>query len=355
MQLPPPVHGAAVMNSYVQKSALINATFDLDVLGLHYVKKITDFRDAYLKKTYLFIKYWFILLYKLTFNRPDMVYFTITPYGVSFYRDLLMVALIKIFRVKLVYHLHGKGIKDCYPRHKKCYNYAYHNVEVICLGNKLTEDIYFFKGTPYIVNNGIPIINDIAQKQKRNDDTVNILFLSNFIKSKGVLDLLESAKLLMGGGFMFKIQLIGQYRGNLTKEFFDDYINKNNLTNYVELIGPVYGDAKKQYFIDSDIFVFPTYYRNEAMPLVLLEAMQFGLPCISTFEGSIPEIIENNITGLLFKQRDVESFASKLELLIKDKELRVEMGKRGKERFDKFFTLEKFEQNLCNTFTEILK
>jgi glycosyltransferase involved in cell wall biosynthesis len=356
MQLPPLVHGASVMNSYVQKSALLNATFNVDVLGFHYVKKIADFRSAYLKKLCLLIKYWFLLLYKLSFNRPDLVYFTITPYGASFYRDLLMVALIKIFRIKKVaYHLHGKGIKDCYHHQKRWYDYAYHNVDVICLGNKLKDDIHFFKGTPYIVNNGIPVIKGVVSKQKKSDEVVNILFLSNFDKTKGVMDLLECAKLLKEKKINFKIRLIGAFYEQFTKDFFSNYLKNNNLLNKIDVIGPVYGDAKKQYFIDSDIFVFPTYYKNEAMPLVLIEAMQFGLPCISTFEGCIPEIVEDNITGLLFKQRDVEDFANKLELLIKNKELREQMGKRGKERFDQFFTLEKFEQNICNTFIDILK
>jgi glycosyltransferase involved in cell wall biosynthesis len=353
MQLPPPVHGVAVMNSYVQKSALLNATFELDVLELHYVRKLADFRNAYLKKLCLLIMYWFILLYKLSFNRPDLVYFTITPYGASFYRDLLMVALIKIFRIKkVVYHLHGKGIKDCYPRQKRWYDYAYHHVDVICLGDKLKDDIHFFKGMPYIVNNGIPI-NSIVSKQKKNDEMVNILFLSNFDKTKGVMELLECAKLLKEKKINFKIRLIGAFYEQFTKDFFSDYLKNNDLLNQIDVIGPVYGDAKYQYFADADIFIHPT--RNDALPIVLLEAMQFGLPCISTFEGCIPEIVEDNITGLLFRQQDVEDFASKLELLIKNKELREQMGKKGKERFDQFFTLEKFEQNLCNTFIGILK
>jgi glycosyltransferase involved in cell wall biosynthesis len=357
MQLPPPIHGVNVMNSYVQKSGLLKAVFKLDVLELHYIKKMADFRSAHLKKMCLFIKYYVVLLYKLSFNRPDMVYFTITSLGVSFYRDLLMVILIKMFKVKLVYHLHGKGIKECYPNHKRLYNYVYHNVDVICLGNKLKEDIPFFKGTPYVVNNGIAVINDVFPKEKPSDKDgmARILFLSNFEKTKGVLDLLESAKLLKNKGLIFKVQCIGQFHGQFTKDFFNDFLEKNDLSKRIKIVGPIYGDAKNLYFTQSDMFVFPTYYKNEALPLVLLEAMQFGLPCISTYEGSIPDVIEDNITGLLCKQRDIEDLASKIELLIRNKELREQMGKRGKERFEKLFTLERFEQNLCDTFTKILE
>jgi glycosyltransferase involved in cell wall biosynthesis len=223
------------------------------------------------------------------------------------------------------------------------------------LGNKLKEDIPFFKRTPYIVNNGITVINAVSSREKPSykDGIVRILFLSNFDKTKGVIELLEGAKLLKNSGLNFKMQFIGQFYGQFTKNFFDDFLKTHDLSEKIEVIGPVYGNAKNPYFINNDIFVFPT--KNDALPLVLLEAMQFGLPCISTFEGSIPDVIEDNVTGLLCKQRDVEDLANKIELLIRNKALREQMGKRGKERFDKLFTLERFEQNLCETFTKILK
>jgi glycosyltransferase involved in cell wall biosynthesis len=355
MQLPPPIHGACIMNSYVQKSSLLNKTFNMDILSLNYVKSTTELRIFSFKKIFKFIRYYFSLFYKLIVNRPDLVYFTITPHGAAFYRDILMVVLVKIFGIKLVYHLHGKGIKRYYPNHKRIYNYVYNDVDVICLGNRLTDDIPFFKKVPYIVNNGIPVVNSIIYKQKKikNKMVVRILYLSNFVESKGVIDLLESAKLLKNKGIPFKMQLIGQYRGNLTQDFFYNYIYNNSLLEQIEVVGPVYGNDKNPYFAHSDIFVHPTY--NDAFPTVILEAMQFALPCISTFEGSIPEIIENNITGLLFEQRNIEDLSNKLELLIQNQDLREQMGQKGKERFYQFFTLEKFEKNLCNVFNKISK
>lgn len=45
--------------------------------------------------------------------------------------------------------------------------------------------------------------------------------------------------------------------------------------------------------------MFPTYYHNECFPLVLLEAMQHGLPCISTNEGAISDIVDDGVTGYI--------------------------------------------------------
>ncbi|MDR0606119.1 MAG: glycosyltransferase [Bacteroidales bacterium] len=352
IQLPPPVHGVCIMNMYVQNSRLLNENFCMDTLALHYVKSGDDLGVISIRKLWLIIKYNVILLLKLLKNNYDLVYFTIVPCGISFYRDLLMVALIKIFPVKLVYHLHGKGIKDHYKKQKRIYDFAYKNVDVIVLANALKGDVFFLKNEPYTVNNGIEVRQKSFEIKQEERDITGLLYLSNFVKTKGVLDLLEATIILKNKGLKFHLQLIGQYRGELTESFFKEYINKNDLQNYVEIVGPVFGDEKDCYFANNDIFIFPTY--NEAFSLVLLEAMQFGLPCISTYTGGIPEIIENNITGFLVEQRDIEDIANKLEILINDKELRIQMGEAGRKRFYERFTLELFEKNLANTFHKII-
>lgn len=84
--------------------------------------------------------------------------------------------------------------------------------------------------------------------------------------------------------------------------------------------GKRFGDAKEIFWKHADIFVFPTYYPNECFPLVLLEAMQHKVACISTNEGGIPDILENNNCGLIAKKKDSASLADCLEKLLDSKE-----------------------------------
>ena len=81
---------------------------------------------------------------------------------------------------------------------------------------------------------------------------------------------------------------------------------------------------------------------------MLLEAEQFCLPIISTFEGGIPDIIEEGKTGFLIPQKNVCALVEKLEKLIRNPELAREMGNAGKTKFEKEFTLEKFEKRMCD-------
>ena len=76
--------------------------------------------------------------------------------------------------------------------------------------------------------------------------------------------------------------------------------------------------------------------------------MSYGLPCISTNEGAISEIIDDGKTGFIVDKDNPQMLAEKLEVLIKDAALRQEMGNAGKKKFEEGYTLEIFEHNIFN-------
>lgn len=114
--------------------------------------------------------------------------------------------------------------------------------------------------------------------------------------------------------------------------------------------GKKYNEDKKAFFENADIFIFPTL--NEAFGLVLLEAMQHHLPCVSTTEGGIPGIIDDGKTGFLVPKHDAENLADKIEFLLTDSALRQRMGEAGREKFEKEFTLEVFEKRMAEILRE---
>lgn len=92
--------------------------------------------------------------------------------------------------------------------------------------------------------------------------------------------------------------------------------------------------------------LFPTFYHNECFSLVLLEAMEHGLLCISTTEGEYQELFDDGKTGFLVPKHDVAVLADKIQLLLNAPVLRSNMGKAGSEKFEKEFTLEVFEKRM---------
>lgn len=96
------------------------------------------------------------------------------------------------------------------------------------------------------------------------------------------------------------------------------------------------------------MFVFPTFYSNECFPLVLLEAMEKSVSCISTEEGGIRDIIANGETGYVTPKQDAASIAEAIEKLIINTDLKSQMGNAGRKRFEELFTEERFEITMMN-------
>lgn len=105
---------------------------------------------------------------------------------------------------------------------------------------------------------------------------------------------------------------------------------------------------------DADIFAFPTFYSNECFPVVLLEAMQQCLPCVSTGEGGIPDIVENGVTGFIIPRKDADALAEKLSLLIDDAAMRRQMGVNGRKKYEREFTYSKFEHHLAGILNDFI-
>ena len=141
---------------------------------------------------------------------------------------------------------------------------------------------------------------------------------------------------------------------DITEEIFNKRIAENELKGKVFAHGAKYGEKKSIFWKNADVFVFPTYYHNECFPLVLLEAMQHGKACIASNEGGIPAIIEEGKTGYMVKKKDAKLLADKIEFLLKNPSLCQQMGKNGKKKFLKEFTIERFENNMKNILGKLI-
>lgn len=121
----------------------------------------------------------------------------------------------------------------------------------------------------------------------------------------------------------------------------------------ISYLGKVYGDEKSKAIAGCDIFVFPTFYENECFPLVLLDAMQQGKPIVTSDEGGIPDIINDNINGFITSIDTPNSVAAAIENLLNNSELGIKMGKRGYYIFSDKFSIETFEKTILNIFESV--
>lgn len=351
---PPPIHGSSIVGKAIMDSNLINENFDCRYINLLVSHTLEETGKASLLKIIRFLGVYWNLLLAILKKKPDACYLAITATGAAFLKDVLLVTLLKGLGVKMVYHMHNKGVSELQVNkvYYRLYRYVFKNSYVILLSKLLYYDIQKFvpESRVYICPNGIASLNSYNKSSpSKPGEQVTILFLSNLFESKGVFVLLEACSILQKKGLFFQCIFIGG-EGNVTSSQFNEKVNQMGLSHHVKYVGNKFGEDKKQALMDADIFAFPTFYNYECSPLVLMEAMSFCLPVVSTSEGGIPDLVDDRGTGFLVLQKNVEVLAAKLELLIKEPGLRRQMGEAGRRKYEQEFTLDKFEHRL----TEIL-
>ena len=356
LHLPPPIHGAAMMGKYIQESELINSSFDCFCINLATAGSLSDIGHISLKKL---LKYFFLLKHishVVREIRPELVYITPNAGGKAFFKDFIVVQMLKSMGCKIIAHYHNKGVSAY--QSKWIYNFLYKrffsNLKVILLAENLYKDIakYVKREDVYICPNGIPSSCKEEMEARRNNVIPHLLFLSNLLISKGVIVLLDALKILKEKEYTFVCQFIGGETAEINAVQFFEEVNKRELSDLVTYVGRKVREEKEAFFRQADIFVFPTYY--ETFGLVNLEAMEYKLPVISTNEGGIPDIVKDGENGLICEKQNPYSLADCIAKLLDDEELRVKMGNAGYDKFCREFTLQQFEHRMLDILSQNL-
>ena len=366
LHLPPPIHGAAMMGKYIHESKLINESFDCLYINLTTARNLEDIGHFRVGKIIEFLKLLHRIRKKIRQLRPNLVYVTPNAKGGAFYKDFVVIEMIKTMGCKVIVHYHNKGVatRQSHWLDDKLYRKFFNGIKVILLAEALYPDVqkYVRREDVYICPNGIPDTTRGKEPiAERHNKIPHLLFLSNLLVSKGVIVLLDALKILKERGYSFVCDFVGGETAEIDAARFNEEVEKRGLNKlaiydgkkygedkdvFVFYWGKKYGQDKDAFLRNADIFVFPTYYPNECFPLVLLEAMQQGLPCISTPEGAISSIIEDGKTGLLVKRQDANDLSKKIAWMIEHITERKIMGRNGLERYRGLFTIEKFESGM---------
>jgi glycosyltransferase involved in cell wall biosynthesis len=361
VQFPPPVHGSSLIGERIAGSEIVNETFECSFMDISTSRSMKNIGKLRPSNIFIFIKIYIVLFIKLAVGKYDHVLFAVTASGLAFYRDIFIISILKLFNLRYTLLMNNKGVltNSDSSFKRKLYHYLFKDSSVIQNSKYLYNDIsnYIELKNVHVLFNGIPEPDTSPLNSESTifeEETINLLYLANMTCSKGVYVLIDACKILKDREIIFHCNFVGAWN-DISRSEFEYYLNNNNLSNEISYKGVKYNDEKYNEYSHSDIFVFPTFYNYECFPLVLLEAMQHSLPVVSTFEGGIPDIVDDGVTGFLVQQKDAEALADKLEILINNPELRKKMGEAGRRKYEEQFTLDKFENRLVEILEDILE
>ena len=193
---------------------------------------------------------------------------------------------------------------------------------------------------------------DIPARQVHNEKSdLRVLFLGNFKETKGVVNTMESF-FLLDTEVQKKVKFLfaGNWHEAETRAKMDFLLSKD-VDNRIEIVGPVFGEAKFELLASCDVFIFPSFYRNEGHPWVLVEAIAAGLAIISTNHAAISQTVIHNHNGFLVAKQSPEEIAAKLEELVLNEELREKFQANSRSLY-----LEEFrEANIVENFNKVFQ
>lgn len=355
LHLPPPVHGAAMVGKYIHDSRLINSVFDSKFINLALAKDLDDIGKGGWTKLKNFVKRLIEITRMVREEKPTLCYVTPNAKGGAFYKDFIVVILLKFMGQRVVTHYHNKGVivRQDKLLDNLLYTRFFKHLQVILLAEALYSDVskYVARKDISICPNGIPTSLNTGNFVRKNAMCINLLFLSNMMEAKGVWDLLEACRLLKERNYTFQCHFVGKW-SDIGQGVFKQIRIEKNIDDVTIAHGAKYDEEKEEYMQQADIFILPTH--DECFPLVLLEAMEYNLPCISTNEGGISNIIEEGCTGYIVEKKNPQALAEKIAYLIDHPEIRQAMGEAGREKYLKEFTLERFEERMVEVLKNII-
>lgn len=173
---------------------------------------------------------------------------------------------------------------------------------------------------------------DIVRDRNYNiHDKFKILYLGRIEFDKGIEELLNAAQILKEKNYQFDLTMVGN--GGFLQEA-KQITDKFNLNDIVFFVGSEFEPKKvKKYYIDSDIYILPTYH--EGFPRTLYEAMIFGTPIITTFVGGIPTLMKDGFNCKEIKPKSVESIVEGLEFAMNNYSKMIEYSQNATKTVEK--------------------
>ncbi len=178
-----------------------------------------------------------------------------------------------------------------------------------------------------------------------------IIFVGRLIPLKGVHTLISAIDIINKRNYNIRLVIIG--KGPELKSCILQ-VEKLQLSDMVIFKDFVSHDKLKKYYIESDLFVLPSQEINgqtEGLGVVLLEAMAVGIPVIGSNTGGIPDIIKDNVNGLLVKPGDPEDLAKAIINIFENETLADDFRKAGRKTIEEKFSWE----IIADSFIEVYR
>jgi len=346
----PPVHGQAL--AFTRFVENIDTFEEKIVINTNVGDKIKLF------KVLLTFKTIFSIIFKAIFFKYNIVYFTCSRSFLGSIKDIILINIVSLKGVKIVNHLHGSDFYDFLHSspiwYQKILFASYKKVDTsIVLLESMRDQFKDFK------NMKVEVVANFYDRElgiklaEKDTQNINLVYLSNIMNSKGIFELIDAFEELNKKYDNIYLNIAGGYIADEymnIEDLKEKFISKITKCNHIKYIGKTFGEKKIKLLQSSDIFVLPSYYKSEAFPISIIEAMACKNAIVTTNYKYIPDVVSTK-NGVLVEPKSVDSLIDGIEILLKDiKKLREVQNYNQQIAKDKY-TLDKYIDSLNKIVT----
>lgn len=313
--LVPPVDGCSYANEILIKNLSANGikhetiNTNTPVISSDQGSRFSFLKAASFLKTYLSLPKLFLA--NIVYFTPGQTFFGILKYSPFI---LLCIAL----NTPYVIHLHGNYLGKAYSLlkglKKKIFFYLIsHAAAGIVLSKSLKKNFKHLLSDEkiFIVEN----FADNSLYEEKNiaklADKPRIIYLSNLMREKGIIDFLDALLILKKLKIQFRSTIAGHIERSINLTIKKKISQLGESTEYV---GSIFGLQKKKKLLESNIFILPTYYKMEGQPISIIEGLATGNIIVTTPHAGIPDIIDLS-NGFFVRPCDPDSIADVIKTI----------------------------------------
>ncbi len=337
------IHGVSYSNEKVL--SILEKEFDINIIQEN--SNLSDHSKIRLNKFFKTFKYLFKILRSNIINKNNILY---TPLKLSTFGMFISILVVIAFKVtngeKIVIHIH-RGDLDIFlkKKHNKLlFTFLSIFVQKYIVLSKSIEPLFQeLKHKIIVLNNTISNEYDFG---KRNTTSKVFIFISNYIREKGIIDLLESFKEINKVYPDYKLECYGNFSDEKLKLKIKEYESKTITIN-----NEITKKEKYQKIFESTALILPSH--NEGQPLVILEAMSLGTPVITTDVGFIRETLGSDYPFIGIPKSQ-SNLIDNINLYIKSNDQeKCMISNYLVDRYKRFFSQSIFQKEVLNIFKSL--
>lgn len=269
---------------------------------------------------------------------------------IDFYRSALFIYLFKAMGKKVIMHMHGAMFENFYHNNPSLVRKVCGKCDMIVTVSNYF--VRFFESEK--LNRCVRLLHNniephIACKSSNKPDGMTIFSYFGAIDDrKGIFECIEA---IGENAEEFRGKAEFHLGGNGNVARLESMITKYGIDDIVKFHGWIGPAEKHELLSNTDVFLHPSKF--ESFGISILEAMDYGLPIITTETGGITDLVTDGINGLTVKPGDSQMIATAMLRLMSDSDLRQKLGAESARRAKTFYP-DPTAQKLTDLYTELL-